>query len=208
MHTAAARTPASTRSRGQGLVEFALISPIFLLFLLIAVDFGRMFFSYVEVSNAAREAAAYAASNPTDLAGIITHAEQETSSQAQGGEHTLVVSASCADPSGVPLVGGCATAPGGSGIGNSVTVGVTEPFSFLTPFINGFFSNSFSIQASASTAVLSLAATGGGGPGTCTTGPTSSFAITVDGMSVTLDASGIRTHQRALRDLRVQLDNG
>jgi Flp pilus assembly protein TadG len=46
-----------SHDRGQGLVEFALILPVMMLILLIAVDFGRLFFTYIQVNNAAREAA-------------------------------------------------------------------------------------------------------------------------------------------------------
>jgi Flp pilus assembly protein TadG len=42
--------------RGQGLVEFALILPVLLLFMLGIMEFGRVLYIYTEVSNAAREA--------------------------------------------------------------------------------------------------------------------------------------------------------
>lgn len=45
------------RSRGQSLVEFALVLPIFLLLLFAVVDGGRYVFASSAVSNAAREAA-------------------------------------------------------------------------------------------------------------------------------------------------------
>jgi PKD repeat protein len=181
-------------SRGQSLAEFALIAPILLLLLVIAIDFGRVFFSYIEVSNAAREGAAYAAGNPSDLAGITSHARQEKNAQGQAGEHPLTVTADCADSSGVALAGGCAEAPGGSGIGNSVTVSVVEQFTFLTPLIGGLMnpgdpSQGIPIRASASTAVLSLAATGGGGAGICIVAPAASFTVTIVDRTVTLDAS-------------------
>src|SRR5579862_7126974 len=82
------------RSTGQALAEFALFVPAFLLLLLIGIDCGRVFFSWIEVDNAAREAAAYAAGNPADSSGISAHALEETDAQHQGGEHTLVVAAS------------------------------------------------------------------------------------------------------------------
>lgn len=44
------------RSGGQGLVEFALVLPVLLLFMLGIMEFGRVLFIYTEVSNAAREA--------------------------------------------------------------------------------------------------------------------------------------------------------
>ncbi len=70
--------------RGQSLVEFALVLPIFLVLLLMAVDFGRLFFTYIQVSNAAREAAAYGATQPTDSVGMQSRAVQEKNAQSQG----------------------------------------------------------------------------------------------------------------------------
>jgi Flp pilus assembly protein TadG len=57
------RLRASDR-RGQAMVEFALVLPILVLLLVLAVDFGRVFFQWVGVSNASRIAANYAARNP------------------------------------------------------------------------------------------------------------------------------------------------
>ena len=52
------------RSRGQSLVEFALVLPLILLLMLIAIDFGRVFLGWVGLNNAARVAANYAAMHP------------------------------------------------------------------------------------------------------------------------------------------------
>lgn len=43
------------RSRGQALVEFALILPIFILLLVGIFDFGRAIYAYNTIANAARE---------------------------------------------------------------------------------------------------------------------------------------------------------
>lgn len=48
------------RSRGQGLVEFALVIPIFIFVLLGMIDVGRAVWANNAVANAAREAARYA----------------------------------------------------------------------------------------------------------------------------------------------------
>lgn len=53
------------RKRGQALVEFALILPIFLLILLAVFDLGRAVFAYNSVTNAAREGARLAIVNQT-----------------------------------------------------------------------------------------------------------------------------------------------
>jgi len=44
------------RGRGQSLVEFALVAPIFILILLAIFDLGRGVFIYTSITNAAREA--------------------------------------------------------------------------------------------------------------------------------------------------------
>jgi TadE-like protein len=46
--------------RGQGVAEFALVLPLFLLMLFGIVDIGRAIWAYDDVSNAAREGARYA----------------------------------------------------------------------------------------------------------------------------------------------------
>lgn len=50
-------------SRGQALVEFAFVLPILALLLVMALDFGRVFFGWIAVQNAARIAADFAAGN-------------------------------------------------------------------------------------------------------------------------------------------------
>ncbi len=182
------RRPRTGRSSGQAIVEFALIFPVFLFLLLVAVDVGRLYFSLIEVHNAAREAAAVGAVNPTDIATIRAHATQETSSQAQAGESALAINVACADSGGSALA--CSAAPGGAGAGNSVTVSVSEPFRFLTPFVNGFFHDAFTMGASATAGVLGYAApTGGGPPGPCAA-PIADFSVTVTpGNSILADPS-------------------
>jgi uncharacterized membrane protein len=121
-------------SRGQALVEFALIVPVMLLLLLIAIDFGRLFFSYVAINNAAREGASFASVVPTacggnpclSTSGIATHASQETNSQNRGGGAIGIdVTATCAKPGGTTILCSAATV-GGLGTGNTVTVGLGQ----------------------------------------------------------------------------------
>jgi Flp pilus assembly protein TadG len=62
--------PASKRghSRGQALVEFALLLPVLVLILALAADFGRAFTAYIDISGAAREGAAYGMQSSTTAA--------------------------------------------------------------------------------------------------------------------------------------------
>lgn len=60
------RNPAKTRRTGRGAaaVEFALVLPLLLMLVFGIVDFGRLFFAQVSVTQAAREGARLAALAP------------------------------------------------------------------------------------------------------------------------------------------------
>ncbi len=49
------------RRHGQAAFEFALILPVFIVFMLLIVDFGVLTYQYVSLANAAREGARYGA---------------------------------------------------------------------------------------------------------------------------------------------------
>jgi len=53
------------RSRGQGLVEFALVLPVMLFLFMILFDFGRAIYAYSTVSDAARQGVRLAIVNQT-----------------------------------------------------------------------------------------------------------------------------------------------
>jgi Flp pilus assembly protein TadG len=64
---AAAATSASRRanSRGQSLVEFALVLPLMLAFLGLTLDFARVFQAWITLESATRDAAEAVATDPT-----------------------------------------------------------------------------------------------------------------------------------------------
>lgn len=69
------------RERGQSLVEFALIAPLLIILMLGTIDFGRVYFAYVSVTNAARNGAHYASSSSDaaqDVDGIRNAAVADT----------------------------------------------------------------------------------------------------------------------------------
>ena len=122
------------RSRGQALVELALILPIALVLLASAIDLGRLFYTQITIADAAREGAFEASINPTSYAvgqpcdkvtnRVICRAINESNGAAVG-ITPADVTMSC-DPS-------CS-----SGLGNTVTVVVRGRFSLLTPFLSVF----------------------------------------------------------------------
>lgn len=62
--------PKSRSERGQSLVELALTLTILLVLVAGTIDFGRAFFTWVALRDAAQEGALYGSTNPTDSAGI------------------------------------------------------------------------------------------------------------------------------------------
>lgn len=175
------------------MVEFALVLPVLLFLLLAAIDFGRVFFTTIQLGNAVREAAAYGATNPTDTTGMLARANAERNTQGQAGQQASLASAdlttACQTPGGVTIA--CSASPGGAGAGNTMTVSLRETFSFLTPFINGFFGNSFRVSTSTTVAVLNaLPSGGGGGTGGCAAPTLATFAVAYSGLSITIDPAG------------------
>lgn len=130
------------KSRGQALVEFALIIPVFLFLLVIAIDFGRLFYLNIGLSNGAREGAAYGADNPNLLPPITTRVRQELGLPAA--DTSIVVTKLCSPD--------CFSSPAVTPQ-HTIRVTASTTFSFLTPFINGFFGGPLPMAA-ASTAVI------------------------------------------------------
>lgn len=67
---------ARRRSRGQSLVEFALIFPVLILLLVAIFDLGRAVFAYTSITNGAREGARLAIVNQ-DVTRIKTRATDQ-----------------------------------------------------------------------------------------------------------------------------------
>jgi Flp pilus assembly protein TadG len=162
------RSASRDRSRrGQALVEFALVLPVLLVLLLLAVDFGRLFTTYVSVNNAAREGAFYAAEHAKDTPFDQTTfdnlaraaALREVNVQGQGGEGTLSFSGPTCHVAGAPasILTCDAAATSSSAVGNQVSFEVTRPFSLLTPFVGELFGGSLDLEATATAPVLSPA---------------------------------------------------
>jgi len=63
-------------SRGNNLVEFALVLPVLLMLLMGILDLGRAFYVYSAISNAAREGARRGIITPDDTAAIVTTVQE------------------------------------------------------------------------------------------------------------------------------------
>jgi Flp pilus assembly protein TadG len=116
--------------RGQSLVEFAVLLPILILVTMGAVDFGRVFYAYTTIANAAYQGALCAAQGATMCpAGATASVNSEIGGKLPGGVTTTVA----------------ATA------GPSFTVTVTYNFQTVTTAVLG--TNAVPVRASATVAV-------------------------------------------------------
>lgn len=118
--------------KGQSLVELALLLPVLIMLLMGTVDLGRAFYTYVAITNAAREGARYGASFPTVNSGIRDRVRNEIS-----GTSLSIPDSQIPDPTCNAYV------PGSTELGDSescsaavagdyITVRVDYPFQFLT----------------------------------------------------------------------------
>jgi Flp pilus assembly protein TadG len=113
-------------TEGSGLVEFALIFPVFLLLLAGVVDFGRAYYVALDLSSAAQAGALYGSQNPTDTAGMIS-AAQQSAVELSGLSATATYGCECLD--GSAAVAACTAPPAcASSYVNYVDVVATAPY--------------------------------------------------------------------------------
>ncbi len=158
-------------TRGQALVELAIVLPVFLVLVLAAIDLGRIFFARITVANSAREGAyeaAYGGSYVANAACGPSNSVMCAVLNESQGSLTVApadVAWSCAG------AGGCAS----GAYGDVVTVKVTGHFDLLTPILAVFFGGTN--LAFSSTASADIVQTPFTGP-VSTAGPTAPVAPT------------------------------
>jgi Flp pilus assembly protein TadG len=116
-------------NRGQTIVEFALILPVFTLLIAGMMEFGLIINQYLVVAEAAREGARSAALGGTDAQ--VTTVVDNAASTINQGNLTVTIS------------------PETRVSGNSVTVTVTNPIQTITPLISPFFPAGSTVQGTA-----------------------------------------------------------
>lgn len=124
-------------AKGQSLVEFALVLPLFFLLLFGVIDFGRLFYVQMTLQNALRQAGRYAVTGnhlPVDPKrpdlGTLTRVNSiiQIAQQSSLG----------LDVTGIKIT----SRDGGSnagGPGDTVTISVSADLQLLTPLIGQFF---------------------------------------------------------------------
>lgn len=119
--------------RGQAMVELTLFLPVLMVIVMGAVDFGRVFFAYTSVVNAAREGAMCASLRASCPIGFLGAVKDEVGDTLPGG----VTATMSPSPVGAP--------------GTTVTVTVRHDFEAVTIAILG--QSTFPLSASATMVV-------------------------------------------------------
>src|SRR3954454_12691723 len=134
------------KSRGQSMVELALVMPVVMPVILGGIDFGRVFLGWVDLHAMARHAADYAAANPDAWRTVNpdagAQAEYLRQIQAEATDINCVVP-SVPDPS-------FPSGPNGNdGLGVPVTASISCSFYLITPMIGAIVGNPVTVTASA-----------------------------------------------------------
>ena len=122
--------------RGQSLVEFALVIPVFLIIVMGIVDFGMAVYKFNGVSQAAREIARVTSVHPCLAATPCTPGTSAETAAVVAVQKGLIPGLTdpvftCVDSSGAPV------APNRCDFSkDSVQVTVTAPYSPLTPILH------------------------------------------------------------------------
>ena len=140
------------RSRGQSLVEFAIVLPILLFLTVVALDFGRVYLGWINLQSMSRIAANLAANNPTAWQG---GGDAAVKAKYQNQIRSDAAATNCK----LPVVAGVQTAPApvftdtnGNGastdIGDSASVSLSCTFDLITPGIKSIVGNNVTVGAS------------------------------------------------------------
>jgi PKD repeat protein len=151
------RTHLHSRTRGQSLVEFALVLPIIMMLTLTALDFGRVYLGYINLQNMSRIAANFAANNPTAWIVSADPIIQAKHNEAKTQYQNEILGDAAASNCNLPLVAGVQTVPAptftdanGNGtpeIGDTAQVGISCTFGVITPVISNIVGGSVAVSA-------------------------------------------------------------
>ena len=129
-------------SRGQALVETAILLPVLLILLLGAIDFGRAFFGWVNLQQAVRIGANYAATHPNMDATERDRYEALVEADLVGlncAIDSVIPNPTYTTPDGTPIA-----APG---LGDYATLTLNCDFSPIVPLSDVFFGDPIEMSA-------------------------------------------------------------
>lgn len=128
--------------RGQAMIELAIVLPLMALLLVMAVDFGRVFFGWVGLHSAARIAADFAAQYPdADWADPDHPRVEEYIARVEA--DAAAINCELDDPLPLP------TFPTGTDVGDDAVVEMRCDFHLITPLMSGLMGSPLDIGAEA-----------------------------------------------------------
>lgn len=162
------------------MVEFAIVLPLLALLLIMAVDFGRIFFGYVGLQNVVRIGANFGAIHPDADWGDATDPDRVAYAAQIDGD-AAAINCELPDPLSVP------TFPTGTEIGDPAVVSMECEFELITPFLAPIMGGSTITLAAEATFPIrygSFAGPGGGGPPPPPPPPTCRIVPNLDNLTV------------------------
>jgi Flp pilus assembly protein TadG len=126
-----------TASRGQALVELAIILPIMLLLFGAALDLGRFFYGQITITHAAKEGAFEAARNPGSF-DSTKPCDAETNRVVCRVLNEMRGSGYNVTPADISLACSTGACPAEPAIGQTVSVRVQGTFTLATPILEVF----------------------------------------------------------------------
>ena len=143
-----AQSPIKSNEKGQGLVELAVSFLVLVMILAVAVDLGRVFFSFVALREAAQEGALYASLEPDDSPGGLAAIEGRVRNNSDGPVDLSDTTTVLVD---IDFLGDlCA--------GNQVRVTIGYTYSLTMPLLGAIIgTQTFSLPASATSTILAPA---------------------------------------------------
>jgi Flp pilus assembly protein TadG len=144
------KLPNRHRFRGQNMVEFALVSPLFFFMFFAVIEGGWLLFNQNEITNASRDGARYAAVHGTQSQNISTAAQISSYVVSTTDVKAAIVKRlSISDPNNIQVT---VTRPDGDMVpGHHITVVVTYHYQ---PLIGYMFGNKTFTLSSTSTSVI------------------------------------------------------
>jgi PKD repeat protein len=203
------RTHLHDRTRGQSLVEFALVFPIIMLLTLTALDFGRVYLGYINLQNMARIAANFAANNPDAWTASADPAVTAAHQATQLKYKNQILGDAAATNCNLPTSAGATVVPTPAfklpngtttttpNIGDTAKVGISCTFGVITPVIANIVGGSIQVSAASTFPVK----TGMTAPGpTVVVGSAPNAAFTGNAVNAPSSLSGTAPFTVVFRD--------
>lgn len=131
------RSSRARSANGQTMVEFAMVAPLFFLLIFGIIEYGRLFFTQMELEEAVQEAGRYASTGNSE-GGLTRLASIEAVLQ----QDAVNINVPIANIQISSLINGVWVSGSAGGPSDTVLIQVTMNMNLLTPMIGQYFPDS------------------------------------------------------------------